>query len=175
MFTDTMSRFFTTCLALVVLCAVARPLQAQKATWANAGDENSQRLIVDRNRESMRLGELPLTVIGIEQADNQFRTNTPALLNHTGQIAMVDVGEAYARRLAMFDEGASFDKAESVREINFGTRGQGRTRVLDAPVKPPVSVDAMPEPEEEHSYGWLWLVPIALLLVLAKFLFSRNS
>ncbi|HPF14853.1 MAG: hypothetical protein H6830_07290 [Planctomycetes bacterium] len=61
------------------------------------------------DRELMHPGN-PLLVVGLDQADNQFRASTPALTKAEVAATQVDPAELRARRLAMYQEGSRFDR-----------------------------------------------------------------
>jgi hypothetical protein len=122
----------------------------------------------------MRFGESPLTIVGIDQEDNQFRTSTPALLKHTERVVMVDHDEAYARKLQMFSDDVSFHSPTAIREVKF----VGARRLLEATVTSeepvPSKLESLP-PEESSSLSWLWLTPVALIFVAKKYLVPTIS
>ena len=75
--------------------------------------EELERLQWDHDRELMHPGS-PLEVIGLEHGDNGFRERTPALESSDRAVAVLDAGEAYQRRLALYERGVSFERAPRV-------------------------------------------------------------
>ena len=119
---------------LVLLCTTAVGAAQQKtsdgpsnaATSASKGDgggdvslSQAQNTLRERNREALHPGE-PLTIIGLEQGDNDLRSRTPALAGGEQVARRVDPVDDYARKLAMYDDGAVFHaparSASSARE-----------------------------------------------------------
>ncbi|MBL8859245.1 MAG: hypothetical protein JNL28_12110 [Planctomycetes bacterium] len=50
----------------------------------------------------------PLTIVGVEQGDNDIRSRTPALMNSDFKPASVNLDDAYQRKLQMYETGARF-------------------------------------------------------------------
>lgn len=97
--------------ALLFACAGAASAAPQapkpSSKWARESAERTEQAVRERDRELLHPGGA-LDVVGVEQGDNGFRSNTPALERGTLTAAKVDVDELYARRLAMYEENRSF-------------------------------------------------------------------
>ncbi|MBL8804519.1 MAG: hypothetical protein JNN27_21155 [Planctomycetes bacterium] len=90
----------------------------------------------ERDRELLHPGGA-LDVVGAEQGDNGFRSNTPALERGALTAAKVDIDELYARRLAMYEENRSFHTP--VRPARDEVNG-GETARDKAPLRAPAPV-----------------------------------
>ena len=58
--------------------------------------------------------QTPFGLSGLDQSDRGFRARTPALQKSDRAVALIDADENYRRRLAMYEEGATFDSAPRV-------------------------------------------------------------
>lgn len=66
--------------------------------------------VLERDREWIHPGD-QLRIVGLEQGDNDFRSRTPALLNGNLETAQIDQDTLYARKLALYETGESFDRS----------------------------------------------------------------
>ena len=129
------------------------------------------RVAGDRNREFMRVGEEPLALVGIEQGDNDFRSRTPALLNTAGETLLIDVDEAYRRKLDMYARGETFTAPPPTVEATRSRTPDRRwtTRPLTAK-----EIAALTPPEPEPG-AWRWVVPLAGFGVLFLLVLKRSG
>ncbi len=103
------------CLALAAPAAAqhepARDVLASDVSAQAKGQDKETALALqvlrERNRETLHPGD-PLTIVGLEQGDNEFRSGTPALVNGAHAVALMDPEDAYNRALAMYEGGAVF-------------------------------------------------------------------
>ncbi len=117
----------------------------------------------------MRLGESDILVsVGTEQGSNQFRERTPALLNSTGEIAMVDYETLHERALAMYENGATFD-APPRAHSSVPRRPSWGYEVKEQPA-PEIAVEVEPP-----STGYGWLTPLLSFLLLVFFVIRYAS
>ena len=161
-------------LGVAVLLAGGLSAQVQAGSEQRQAPSASQeaeysRLANSRNRESMRFGESDILVsVGIEQGSNQFRERTPALLNSTGSIAMVDYETLHDRALAMYEEGASFRSAPIAHALVPRQPSWG----VEVERKPAAEAAQFSEPE---STGWGWVTPLLAFVLIAFFLLRFSS
>jgi hypothetical protein len=156
--------------------AVSAPLAlAQAESWVNADDARAQNVLVDRDREAMRMGDDPLNVVGIAQGDNDFRKRTPALANTTTQVAFVDVEEAYRRQLAMHSERAAYTSPPTVRSTD-SPRATARPKARRGVAGPASTAVAVADDSaESSSFSWAWLVPVVMFVVLFGVVLRRRG
>lgn len=155
--------------ATLLILATGLGAQESRAQQPRELSQEQWRLATDRNRETMRFGEDPLVVVGIEQGDNDFRSNTPALQNTTGAIAMVDTHEAYLRKLAMYEGGERFTAPPPTVSTSYSPR---------YPAPPPVVSDSPSEPlpaVDEGSSPWSWILPMGGFGALILWVLRRNG
>jgi len=135
----------------------------------SAGEEaESSRLAESRNRESMRVGEVDVLVaVGTSAGDNEYRERTPALLNSTGDLALVDTAELRRRTLAMYEEGATFDSPPKTRAHFTAHPGNRYERLKAASVQPNLPVEALGVMDEA---GWSWVTPLLAFCLVGLFL-----
>ena len=109
-----------------------------------------------RDREFMHPGN-PLEVVGLEDADNDIRSRTPALERSDRQAAVVDLEELYDRKLALY-EGRVFakplDRRDSTRHRDRGFEAD-RERVL------PTADEAPADIADPSGIPWLAMVAAA--------------
>jgi len=99
-------------LRLGLLAGIAGGLAPTVAAepWQEADDpsmRDAAALLWERNREVLHEGD-PLALAGLDQGDEGFRARTPALLRSDRATALVDPDENYRRRLALYEDRASF-------------------------------------------------------------------
>lgn len=68
-----------------------------------------ERILQRRDREHLHI-KSPIELIGLEEGDNEFRSATPLLEEADRSEILVDTDENYRRRLAMYEEGAVFNR-----------------------------------------------------------------
>jgi hypothetical protein len=104
--------------ALALLALPSRPAAQQPALDSVQESQvdrvpspaNPGAVIFSRDRELMHPGD-PLVVVGLEQGDNSFRDQAPALFASDREALLVDRDENYRRHLAMYEEAATFRAA----------------------------------------------------------------
>jgi hypothetical protein len=104
--------------------------------------EELDALLWERDRELLHKGS-PLSIVGLEQAENALRAGTPALARTDGAVAFVDVEELRQRKIAMYEQHASFhlppsagspppdaegDARDAASRSTAGGTGQGAAR-----------------------------------------------
>ncbi len=130
--------------------ASSNPLIAEEALREKLGQSD---------REKLHPGGA-LEIVGREQAGNDFRASTPALVNAQREVVYVDTKELHARKLAMYAEGRAYHVPLAravVSEDGVAER---------APSSAPAAAEAAPQP---RSFKWLWLVVGAAAAALATF------
>jgi hypothetical protein len=81
--------------------------QSGGSKTSKASMRDSERLLLERNRNLLHLGD-PLTIVGIDQGGKEFRSETPALLQSDKAHVQVDPEELRRRELAIYDRGDLF-------------------------------------------------------------------
>jgi hypothetical protein len=80
----------------------------------------------ERNRANAHPGQ-PLTIVGLDQGDNDLRSKTPALVHSDRAAALVDPEDAYQRMLAIYEGGVMLRHAP-VTTGSVLTPGDSRQR-----------------------------------------------
>ena len=96
----------------LVLCAGGVSAQQSPPHAEHAGE--LEELKWERDKELMHTQSPALALGGLEQGDNDMRGRTPALQNSDRAVALLDPEENYRRRLALYDQGATFASAPRV-------------------------------------------------------------
>lgn len=84
---------------LAVLSGVSGPLAAQE----------DLRILDERNREVLHPASDPTVVSGLVEGPDGFRSATPALAATDGEVTYIDADVLYRRRVAMYEQGATFN------------------------------------------------------------------
>lgn len=160
-------------LALACLPAIAT---AQEDAGVRPEDAAAlDRLLMDRNRETMRLGEHPLVVVGIEQGDNDFRASTPALARNVGEAVPIDTEDAYRRRMAMYTDGASYATPPEVHPSARSDDGRGDRSGDRSGAAPELAAAAAEAPTGTEPQHWSWILPLAGFFLLVGFVMHRSG
>lgn len=133
--------------------------------------QNTRRLVEERKRDELR-GDLAIELTGLEQGDNGFRENTPALLYSDRETSIVDRNELYKRKLSMYEKGQSYDTvpAEKARVTTCTTRVQARV----APASMLGHADLLAG-ETSKARVWLYAsIPILLGVIMLMRLRKRR-
>jgi hypothetical protein len=113
-------------------------------------------MLRERNRANMHPGN-PLEIIGLEQGDNDLRSQTPALVNSDRSKVSVNADENYQRTLAMYESGAHFSQA-----------AQSMPTAAEKPAHNAAKhVITTPEPAKDSRASQRWIAVIGLLTTLA--------
>ena len=91
-----------------------------------------EELVRSTDRERLHR-DVAVELVGREQGDNDLRSGTSALAKSDRATAPVDIDELYQRRLAMYDEGATFQDAgqAAARTKSLATRRATRPPAAD--------------------------------------------
>jgi len=130
------------------------------ATWATAQDDQ---LLMERNRERLNQAENPLEISGLDNGPDGYRSASPALLASDMAVARVDQDEARRRRLAMYENGATF--ASAIPRVDEKGRRVPSTRKKATAAAP----------KEEPSSSGSLLLPIAAVVLLGGLIALRRS
>jgi len=115
--------------------------------------------LAQSDREKLHPGGA-LEIVGREQAGNEFRARTPALVNAEREVVYVDTEELRARKLAMYAEGRAYHAPLARAVVNEDGVAER------APSSAPSATEPAPQ---SRSYKWLWLVAGATAAALATF------
>lgn len=144
--------------ALVAAClgspAAAQQSAAQPEDVSGTATESA---LGDLNRAKMHPGN-PLELVGLEQGDNDIRARTPALANSNRAALILNTDDAYARTLAMYNQGASFSQPArtAVASAARNTRSAWRRLLI-------------PEENAQGPAVWArWVILAVLLAILAR-------
>ena len=145
-------------LSALSLCLLAGANAAQESDPLAAGSpqlERTEGLLHERNRTALHHGE-PLTIVGLEQGDNDLRKATPALARSNRLAALPDPEAAHARALALYEDGAHFTSPPP-RLRGSVTPERSPAKAVRARAEPQASAVATPS-------KWPWILGFALLV-----------
>ncbi len=120
--------------------------------------QQSRDLLQARNRNLMHPGD-PLTIVGVDQGDNDMRKRTPALANSNKVVTQVDQSEAYDRALAMYANGATF-KTPIAPVVDESEPHKHHSPRPAAPASEP----------QKSARQWPWLVALAISIAFMVWL-----
>jgi hypothetical protein len=160
-------------LLCLLLCA---PLAAQEHTPDSVEELQIERVpspanpgavLFSRDRELMHPGD-PLVVVGMEQGGNGFRQRAPALLHSDREPLLVDAEENHRRRIAMYEDSASFQRGLPTAD------GVAR-RTHEPPARRSVAKPVEPAPEDGGFSTWVWLPALVVFGLLMGFWARQRS
>lgn len=117
----------------------------------------------ERDRATMHPGA-PLTLIGVEQGDNDIRSRTPALMQSDRNAALVDPEDAYQRTVEMFESGARFHAPTAMLS--------GSRPATTAPPERTHS-EAQPSKAEPDRKVLQWVLSLLISAILCAWGFKR--
>jgi hypothetical protein len=124
----------------------------------------TRKILSERDRETLH-EHLPVELIGIEEGDNQFRNATPALMKCNRTKVELDMEDFHARKLAMYEEGASFH-TPLLNSANIGhgsVKGSGQAKHW--------AVHA----DEAASNPWVYIVPGGFCFILVALILHQRG
>lgn len=133
----------------VGVLALAVDVHAQQADPQPSEFDRRQieRVLAGRSRDTLHPSDDPLLIVGREQGDNDLRSGTPALQRSDRRVLTEDAEVARARRLAMYEEGATYTSPLPSEEPQPRPEGTRMRRF------------AAPEASEEMEFGvGFWVV-----------------
>ncbi|MSR60894.1 MAG: hypothetical protein EXS08_00410 [Planctomycetes bacterium] len=145
-------------LPVLSLCLLAGASAAQESDPLAPGSAQLKRtegVLHGRNRTALHHGEA-LTIVGLEQGDNDLRKSTPALARSNRVAALPDPEAAHARALALYEDGANFTSPPP--------RLRGSVTPEPSPAEP---ARARAEPQaaaEATPSKWPWILGFAVLV-----------
>ncbi len=121
-------------------------------------------LMSRRNREAIHPGD-PLDIVGLGQADNDFREGLHAAKRGSYLPAQVDEKEVYERQIAMYDSNQRFDSP--LRTVDSpGTEDSGRS--------PTATEEAAPD-AKPYDTAWIGMLLAALASIGAFMARGRGT
>ncbi len=161
-------RLKTSCFLLVLLISTAVGAAGQSREKPAKPKAETKLPGLERSDRAESHNDIPIRLIGIEQGENSFREQAPALKHSDRRSAQVDITQSYQRKLAMYEEGKIFS-------LPLGLVESVSSMVMS---KPPVRAnanDAASTSKESPVSGDFitWMLPLVLLLLLAG-LFLQN-
>jgi len=154
---------------LVLAFATALPAEAQRAREEEQLAAE-RKTLERRGREVQHTGE-PLQLVGVGAGDPDVLARTPALASATLGLARVDREELYARKLALYDGTARFDRAP--RTLGPAVTGARRDETRRAPSR--AALDSS-EASDSAAIAWPWVAGAlaALVYILRRAVVSRG-
>jgi hypothetical protein len=127
--------------------------QENEATPSRAELERADDVLRDRYRPTMHPGEA-LAIVGLEQAGNDVRSRTPALARSDRVATLVDADEAYERKLAMLENGATYHRPPQPSRAGAESRAQARGRRMATLGEHAAGIDG----------SWIWASAFGLAI-----------